>query len=180
MRKLAYLIGVAAVLGSAGYLMTYVARWQWNRALFSGIALIIALLLLGLAGLARRISALEDAVRSSAEGRDDELLADLRATRPRRQHFAWLEESLTRPNVFITLMLGGGAIVSGIAWIVGRVAEQTTTPQAEGRLARRMAPLAFPEAGLRPADDPAHGPAAALLRGPGGGTGHAPAQVTPR
>ena len=31
MKKLAWLIGLAGMLSSAGYLFTYLVRWQWNR-----------------------------------------------------------------------------------------------------------------------------------------------------
>lgn len=171
MRKLAYLIGGAALLGSFGYLITYVARWQWNRALFSGMAFIAVLTLMGFANVLERLSqlraSLDDAAggtRPGASPRQDVLDA-LASTRPRRDHFEWLRESLQRPNVFITLLLGGGVIVSGIAWVVGRVAEGTTSGAAEEVLADRLEPIAYPARGIAPPDQPGATPSESLLRG---------------
>lgn len=171
MKVVAWLVGLAALLGSAGYLFVYIARWQWNRALFSGIALITTLLVMGIGLVLHRLGEVRDALEDrdgGASGPDTALLADLQATRPQRDQFAWLRESVEHPNVFITLLLGGGAIVSAVAWLAGKVAEGTTTPQAESKLAERMGPLAFPEQGLAPAEPGDDDPATALLRGTGG------------
>lgn len=164
MKIIGWLIGLAAALGSAGYLIVYIIRWQWNRALFSGMALVIIVVIMGVGLVLRRLSKVEEALRSGSPGNDD-FAADLRATRTRRDHFEWLKVSPTQTNIFITALLGGGAIISGIAWAVGKVAESTTTPQAESNLSARMDPLAFPDQGLTPLEDPGTGAAALLLRG---------------
>jgi hypothetical protein len=55
-------------------------------------------------------------------------------------------------SVFITFLVGGGLLLSGIAWIVDRVAGRTATAAAEAALARRLTAVAYPREGLL-ADD---------------------------
>lgn len=164
MKKLAWIIGAIALLGSTGYLFSYVIRWQWNRALFAAAAVIALLVVMGTAAVLRKLDMLESNLGNARGG--DPVLDDLRATRPSRDHFAWLRDSTGTTNVFITLLLGGGVLVSGIAWIVGKLAEGTTTPAAERRLADRLGPLRFPDDGLAPATDTHFDPATTLLRRP--------------
>lgn len=165
MKKLAWLIGIVGLLGSTGYLFSYVIRWQWNRALFSANAVIALLVALGIAAVLRKLGQLEERLDGGGQS-DDHMLADLQATRPERDHFAWLRESSQQTNVFITVLLGGGVVISGIAWLVGKVAEGTTTPAAEERLAERLGPLRFPDEGLMPATDSHNDEATLLLRQP--------------
>ncbi|AXV05520.1 hypothetical protein DVS28_a0819 [Euzebya pacifica] len=176
MKKLAWLIGLAGMLGSAGYLFTYLVRWQWNRALFSGFALLAVIVVMGFAWVVQRLDRIEQSLDRAREpsgqsGMDAAFLADLQQTRPRRDHFAWLREQQEQMNVFITVLLGGGAVVSAVAWIVGRVAESTTTPSAEEGLAERMGPLAYPDGGLVPGEQPVPDDASSLLRGRPTGVG---------
>ena len=52
---------------------------------------------------------------------DPEIAEIFRATRPpSRDRFAWLQKSTGKFNVFITFIVGGGLILSGVAWIVDR------------------------------------------------------------
>jgi hypothetical protein len=77
------------------------------------------------------------------------VLDALRETRPPApDRFAWLKESVGRSNVFITFLVGGGVLISGIAWVVDRVAAKTSTPVGEERLARALAPISYPRGGL--------------------------------
>lgn len=166
MKAVAWLTGVLGLLGSAGYLFVYLARWQWNRALFSAAALIALLVALSSAYLVRRLGQLEERLEELSPRTSDPFLRELEATRPRRDHFAWLDDLDGGTHVFITMLLGGGVLVSGVAWLVGRIAEGTTTSHAEGRLAARLGPLAFPDAGLRPPSTLRDDDAGLLLRGP--------------
>lgn len=167
MRRLAWIIGAISLLGSIGYLFSYVVRWQWNRALFSAAAAIALLVVLGTAAVLRKLGQLEERIDEGG-GRtpNDPLLADLEASRPERDHFAWLRDATQQTNVFITVLLGGGVVVSGIAWLVGKVAEGTTTPAAERRLADRLGDLRFPDEGLAPATDAHFDEATMLLKQP--------------
>lgn len=166
MRRLAWVIGAISLLGSIGYLFSYVLRWQWNRALFSAAAAIALLVVLGTAAVLRKLGQLEERLDEGSGLTSDPLLADLEATRPQRDHFAWLRDATQQTNVFITVLLGGGVVVSGIAWLVGKIAEGTTTPAAERRLADRLGDLRFPDEGLAPATDTHFDEATLLLRQP--------------
>ena len=74
------------------------------------------------------------------------MLRDTRPPAPDR--FAWLKRSVERTNVFITFLVGGGVLLSGVAWVVDRVASKTSTPVGEERLARALAPISYPRGGL--------------------------------
>jgi hypothetical protein len=50
--------------------------------------------------------------------------------------------------VFITFLVGGGVILSGIAWLVDRVAANTATPAGEENLTRQLGPISYPRGGL--------------------------------
>lgn len=167
MKKIAWITGAIGLLGSLGYLFSYLIRWQWNRALFSAAAAIALLVALGTAAVLRKLGQLEARMDGNGDRlRRDPVLEDLAATRPERDHFRWLRERTTTTNVFITVLLGGGVVVSGIAWIIGKLAEGTATPAAERRLAGRLGPLRFPDEELQPATDAQTDAAAVLLRQP--------------
>ncbi len=82
--------------------------------------------------------------------RVDPVVTDiLHATRPASpDRFAWLQESTTSFNVFITFLVGGGVVLSAIAWLVDRVAAKTSSPQGERRLAMELEPISYPRGGL--------------------------------
>jgi hypothetical protein len=64
--------------------------------------------------------------------------------------------------VFIPVLLGAGAVLSGLAWVVERVARATAGRSAETGLARDLGALDLPQGGLLDGGlDPL-----ALLRGP--------------
>ena len=65
-------------------------------------------------------------------------------------------------NVFVPVLMGAGVLMSGIAWLVERVARATVRPAAERGLAAQLDGLALPANGFvaverQPLD---------LLRGP--------------
>jgi len=51
-------------------------------------------------------------------------------------------------NVFITFVVAGGVLLSGIAWIVDKVAAKSTSPAGEERLGRQLDPISYPSGGL--------------------------------
>ncbi|MGP4113559.1 hypothetical protein ACTWP5_21945 [Streptomyces sp. 4N509B] len=176
-RLVAYLTAGLVALGAATYVVVYLYRWQWQRAILSGVLLLVAeVLLLGLVVLGR-LTRLE---RRLADGdrRQEEILAQLRAadqTRDATDHgdgraaarFAWLDQAVERERhtfVFVPVLMAAGAALSGLAWLVERVARRTVRPSATRRLAARLAPLAAPPGGVAEGapdlpDRPALGPA---------------------
>jgi hypothetical protein len=151
-------VGVAAllvVMAAAGwYVFVYLYRWEWNRALVSGliflaaeIGLFAALVLDRLTKLGRRV---EDIDRARA---------DERALRRVREHapepakpFAWLDGS--QMNVFVPVLLGAGVVMSGLAWIVDRIARITAVPAMERGLVRKLGALQPPPGGLLGGEHP--------------------------
>lgn len=146
MKTIAWLAGIGTVLASGTYMVVSLNRWEWNRALFFGLIVLIAEIGLSTGMILRRISRLE---RSHHEVMDPMLREILRANRPARQdRFAWLKESASHMNVFITFLVGGGIVLSGVAWVVDRVASSTAGAVGDQRLARRLGRISYPRGGL--------------------------------
>jgi hypothetical protein len=144
MKIIAWLAGIGTLLTASGYMIVSLNRWEWTRAVFFGLIVLIAEVGLAAGLVLRRLSRLEFALLG-----DPEVAEILRSTRPpARDRFAWLKESAENMNVFITFLVGGGVILSGIAWVVDRVASKTSTPAGEQRLARELGPISYPRGGL--------------------------------
>ncbi|HEV2810573.1 MAG TPA: hypothetical protein VGV93_09295 [Acidimicrobiales bacterium] len=145
MRKIASLIAVAAVLGSGAYVFVYIYRWEWNRALMMGIFLIATEIPVATALILRKVG---KTATVQATAPDPGVLARIQEAAPRRHHFAWLDPRSGRTNVFITMFVGGGILVSGLAWAIDRFASRTGGRRLEGDLATRLGAIAFPAEGL--------------------------------
>ena len=154
MRKIAYVFGSLAAAGAGTYLVVYLYRWQWQRALLCGVLLVVVeVMLLGIV-LLGRLARIEDRLRDSdlrqreLATRQEDVLARLRAA-PEPEfggggRFRWLEEPAERTYVFVPVLMVTGVLLSGLAWLVQRVASATARP-AERRLAGRLAVLAAPD-----------------------------------
>ncbi|HEX2381164.1 MAG TPA: hypothetical protein VHI95_00900 [Acidimicrobiales bacterium] len=145
MKAIAWMAGLATLIAAAGYMIVSLNRWEWNRALFFGLVLLIAEIGLATGLVLRRLEHLTTAVRH-----DPETLAVLRDTRnPSQDRFAWLKEAThSQLNVFITFLVAGGVIVSAVAWAVDKVASKTSTPVGEQRLAEQLSMISYPRGGL--------------------------------
>lgn len=149
-RRIAYLAAVLTIAASAYYFFVYLTRWEWNRALTSGVILLAAEMGLIGALVLDRIGKLRTSLAPASPGRREpraEVLARLRDSAPaHRDHFAWLKPEGT--NVFVPVLLGAGVIVSGIAWVVERIGRATAGRSMERGLALRLETLAPPAGGL--------------------------------
>lgn len=144
MKIIAWLAGLGTLLAGGGYMIVSLNRWEWNRALFFGLIVLIAEVALATGVVLRRLARLEYRTRV-----DPEIAEILREARPpSRDRFAWLRETTGRPSVFITFLVGGGVLISGIAWIVDRVASKTSSPAGEERLVRQLSNISYPTGGL--------------------------------
>ena len=114
-------------------------------ALFFGLIVLIAEVGLATGLVLRRLARLEHNLRGPA---DPAVVQILNETRPTRDRFAWMRESTGQLNVFITFVVAGGVLLSGIAWTVDRVASKTSSPAGEERLARQLNPISYPSGGL--------------------------------
>ena len=156
-RVLALGIAVLTVLGAGGYLFVYLYRWEFHRALIAGVIFVGAEVALAAVIIVRKLNdaASRNDERTSSPPRgalDPAVLARIREAAPQREHFAWLRREQST-NVFITVLLGGGILVSAIAWAVEKVAGGTATASFEEDLAHRLSTIAFPREGLVAADE---------------------------
>ena len=120
-------------MAAAGwYVFVYLYRWEWNRAIVAGViflaaevALLGSVIITRLSTLSRRLDGM---VGSPPAGPPDErVLRRLRDHAPEpAKPFAWLGHSQT--NVFVPVLLGAGVVLSGLAWLVDRVARHHGRP----------------------------------------------------
>lgn len=146
-RVIARLLLVCTLVGSGGYVLVYLYRWEWNRALISGIFFLAAEVALLADNLSSRLRAMEEQ-HAAARARDDartgvavEAIAASRPVPPDRFH--WLRPTGTQMGVFVPVLMGAGVLLSALAWAVERLARATARPVLEERLARRLAGLTF-------------------------------------
>lgn len=144
MKIIAWLAGVATLLAGAAYMIVSLNRWEWNRALFFGLIVLIAEVGLGIALVLRRLARLER--RGVVDPAVPDILRQSRPPSPNR--FDWLQDSSRDLNVFIIFVVGGGVVISAVAWVVDRLAAATSTPDGEQRLARQLQPISHPRGGL--------------------------------
>ncbi len=144
MKIIGWLAGIGTLLAGLLYMVVSLNRWEWNRALFFGLIVVIAEIGLATGLVLRRLARLE------YERKGDPAVARiLRETRPPSpDRFAWLRDSGQGLNVFITFLVGGGVLLSAIAWVVDRVASKTSSPTGEQALARQLEPISYPSGGL--------------------------------
>ncbi len=142
MKTIAWLAGIGTLLAAAAYMIVSLNRWEWNRALFFGLIVVIAEIALATGLVLRKLGQ----VTKEAEREVIDILRQTRPSSPDR--FGWLKRSQNQLNVFITFLVGGGVILSGVAWLIDRVAANTTTPTGEQRLAAQLAPISYPRGGL--------------------------------
>jgi hypothetical protein len=84
---------------------------------------------------------------------DPRVLARVREAAPSRRPFAWLDPA-DRLSVFVPVLLGAGVLLSGVAWVVERLARVTAGGTLDRDLATRLDVLALPPGGLLGGDEP--------------------------
>jgi hypothetical protein len=154
------LVGVVLVL-SGGYMLVYLFRWEWNRAIISGIFFVATEIALASSMILRRLRSLEQRP-SGPPGAAAAALDHLRRAEVERPNpFRWLTASTNALPVLVPVLLGAGAVLSAIAYAVERVAEATALPAFDRRVAQRLAAMAPPPGGLLGGPTGAVPPAAA-------------------
>jgi hypothetical protein len=139
-----WLAGIGTMLAGLVYMVVSLNRWEWNRALFFGLIVLIAEVGLATGLVLRRLARLEYETKA-----DPTVARILRETRPPSpDRFAWLRDSGQGLNVFITFLVGGGVLISAVAWVVDRVAAGSSSPAGEEALARQLVPISYPSGGL--------------------------------
>ncbi|WP_367323950.1 hypothetical protein [Streptomyces sp. HUAS ZL42] len=152
MRKIVYVFGGLAAAGSGTYLVVYLYRWQWQRAVICGVLLLVVEVMLFGVVVLGRLTRIEERLRDTDRrqrelaARQEDALARVR--RPPVEHegarFRWLEDPADRTYVFVPVLMVTGVLLSGLAWVVQRIASATARP-AERRLAGRLAVLTAPD-----------------------------------
>jgi hypothetical protein len=141
----AWLAATAALIAAALYMVVSLNRWEWNRALFFGLIVVIAEIGLATGLVLRKLA--RHQVRSPHDPEVHRVLRDSRP--PRADRFAWMKETTRgQLNVFITFLVGGGVILSAGAWVLDRIASKTSTQIGEKRLASELRTIAYPKGGL--------------------------------
>lgn len=166
-RVIRALLGGVTLAASGTYTFVYLYRWEWNRALMSAAIFIAAEIAVMGSLLAQRLKVLGDRIDGQDAGAPAShtvRLDRIRSTAPpARANFAWLSRP-DQMNVFVPVLMGAGVLLSGVAWLVERVARVTVTPVAERGLASQLDGLALPSHGFVTAE---RAPLD-LLRGPVG------------
>jgi hypothetical protein len=152
MKYVSYLFGTLSTLAAAVYLVIYLYRWEWQRAVICGVLLLavegflVCVILLGRLGrVERRLT--------DADTRVEEIRRRLEHSREESSAtpFRWLaagpRDGAGRTYVFVPILMVTGAALSGLAWVIQRIAAVTVRPGAERHLAGRLAPLAAPPGG---------------------------------
>lgn len=156
-RRVGQVLTFAVLAASGTYVLVYLYRWEWNRALVSGFFFLAAEIALVGTGLLHRLQRIEARLAEAPTSPSAPAAEALEATRPApTDRFAWLQERSTTFNVFVPVLLGAGAILSLVAHGVERLAGTTTRPALERGLVRRLEVIALPTGGLLTAPAPRH------------------------
>jgi hypothetical protein len=143
-------LNVVVLVISGGYLVLYLYRWEWNRAVVSGLFFVAALVTFSAAVTLRALSRLTDRLDDleRSRGHRDGLvratgttIADVNARAAAERRFAWLDRPPEGPAVFVPVLLGTGVLLSFVAWVLERLAGGV----AGGTLDRRTAALLDPD-----------------------------------
>lgn len=141
------LMTLVVLVISGIYFVVYLYRWEWNRAQVSGLMFVGAEVAVVGSHVLRRLRALEgriDEVERASPPRSPTSATDDGPVAPESPRYPWMR--VDRTGVFIPVLLGAGAIVAGLAFVVEKVAAfvmgDARTPS--GRLAR----VAYPGGGL--------------------------------
>jgi hypothetical protein len=148
-RRLGTLMTVIVLAASGGYLLVYLYRWEWNRALVAGIIFVAAEIAIVATALLRKLRALEQRLDEVHRATPSQL-ERIQEAAPGPPKFDWLGDP-TQLHVFVPVLLGAGVILSLVAHGVERLASATTTPVHERDLAARLGAIALPAGGMRPA-----------------------------
>lgn len=150
-RRMATALAAVTLGGSGTYLFVYLYRWEWNRAIIAGVFLLAAEMALSTAMVLGRLGAVEAAQRQPPPpaAASPRVLHHVRdAAPPSRDHFAWLRPRSEGLGVFVPILMGAGFVLSGLAWLVEKIARATATPRLEKHLAGALGALALPSGHL--------------------------------
>lgn len=163
-RIVAWLVAIA----SGAFMLVYLYRWEWNRAMICGLFFVAAELALASTAIMRRLRRVEQRL-------DETGSCDAQPTQPpaddgRSEPFAWLQGSQGE-SVFVPILLGVGVIISGIAWAIERLASASWSIGGDTAATRRLQRLSSVGEGRLDAPEPVTSASAMRLRPPQEGPG---------
>ena len=149
MRKLIVLVLILTLVGAGLLAGQALYAWEWSRAMWMTTAFVaVEVALVGVLVLGRLK---EIGGRLDRQAEAAQIRARLVESRPpERDHFGWLQEQIGRTNVFVTMLVGAGVILSGVLWVIDQIAQRTVTSSLEGRLAQDLHTIAPSADGLVP------------------------------
>lgn len=162
-RVLVALLAGWALVWSGAYVFVYLYRWEWNRAVVSGIVFLAAETFLIGWLVHNRLGRIE---RRGDADRTRQIKARLIEARTQDSTvFAWLDPRRQQQlGVFLPILMGAGLVLSAVAWVVECLARATAGRVTDQALAGNLARLAPPPGGFL--DD--RGDPLRDLRGPAG------------
>ena len=169
--RLAKLVLGVVVAASGTYVLVYVGRWEWNRAILAGVFFLAAevagaavILVDRLNRIERRMDrAVGDVARPPDVAPPPALARIMETAPPPSDPFAWLRPRSDQLGVFVPILMGVGVVASALAWLVERVARMTAGSAMERGLAERLRVLAWPDRALGTPEADVR----SLLAGPG-------------
>jgi hypothetical protein len=147
-KMLVRLAAFVVLVMSGIYVLVYLYRWEWNRAIVSALFFVAAEVGLATMVVLGRLRAIEERLdrAPAASPAVREALRTSNATPSRA--FDWLRDASTRTNVFLPVLLGSGVVLSALAYLVERFAASVAGHTVDRRVARDLRPLALPAGGL--------------------------------
>ena len=135
-----------AILAVSGiYIIVYLARWEWNRAIVCALIFVSALVIVSTVLVMRSMRRIEERLDGIEQAGTSEVRAALQITNAEAaaaRHFDWLR----RPNstgVFVPVLLGTGAVLSVVAYAIERIAGLAAGASLDRRTATIL-PLDLP------------------------------------
>lgn len=155
MRRLTLALPLVMALVCGAYMIIYLVRWEWNRAIIAGLFFVAVEIVFVAMVVVDRFRAVEDrldglAARPAPDASGDQAVRDAiaAAAPPARDHFRWLRDQADRANVFLPVLLGAGVLASSLAWVVEHLARATLSPVRERHLAQSLGVLRPPTGGF--------------------------------
>jgi hypothetical protein len=145
-RRLGTVLTLIVLVAAGAYLIVYLYRWEWNRALVAGVIFVAAEIAIVATSLLRRLRSLEARIDEQLRAVPQPIDRIRDAAPAPKKPFEWLDP--TRTNVFVPVLLGAGVILALVGHAVERLASATATPVREHDLVSRLSAIALPAGGL--------------------------------
>ncbi|MGH8998592.1 MAG: hypothetical protein ACRDY7_04305 [Acidimicrobiia bacterium] len=148
-RRMAAALLALVFAASGAYLLLYLVRWEWHRAIIAGVFFLGAEVALVGGVLFARLRAVERRLDAMVASPPADVVARMAESAPApRAPFAWLKTNGEGLGVFLPVLLGAWLLASALAWLVESLARVTARPALERNLAWRLVPITFPRGGL--------------------------------